>query len=165
MHRFAFGEVGKIERRMTSYLEMHLCVLCVLHVPDDMYLVAVQPVSDRKIEVVGIIPVCLGRVGEGEGHTVVGLTDELEIHVPGKAVTIHLEFKAVDAVGVLPESADDGEQDGRVAGPVVRVGLPQVLMTFLVFDALELSSFFCNLNGEKFVFKFFHNENVIVLRL
>ena len=58
---------------------------------------------------------------------------------------------AVDGIGVVLHAAHDGEQDGRVARPVLWVGLPEVLTSFAVYDTLELGSLFCDLDSQLFV--------------
>ena len=62
IHRFLVVELdhafhlaaGQVECRMTANLEVYLAVVGVLHVPDDMYAVAFQPVGDGQIETEGI---------------------------------------------------------------------------------------------------------------
>ena len=56
-----------------------------------------------------------------KGHTVLGLGYELELRVPGKAVTWHAVPDAVDFDAVLPDGAGHREEKGSPSGPVGRI--------------------------------------------
>ena len=117
-------DAGNQEGRMTANLEMDFVVVGIVHMPYHMNLIAFQPVGDAHHEMVGIVVARLGRVFQGEGHLRVCLGNELEVHVAGESVARQFIRVAVNLVGVFPKTAHDGEEDGRVASPVFRVGLP-----------------------------------------
>ena len=109
---------------MTANLEVYLVVVGVLHVPDHVDGVALQPIGHGQIKVVGIGAMGVDGVVQGERHALSRLVDEREVHVAGKSVAFHVVAESIDAIGVFPQSAHDGEQQWRVAWPVAFVGLP-----------------------------------------
>ena len=145
---------------MPAYLEVDLAVVGVQHVPDHAHLVLIQHVADAECEVVGIHLLRLLVRFQREGHLAVALGNQLEVGVAGESVTRQVVFLAVHAIGVVVHAAHDGEEDGRVARPELRISLPQVFLAVCVFDTLELSSLFGDRHRELFVFKFYHSCNV-----
>jgi hypothetical protein len=59
-------------------------------------------------------------------------------------------------IGLVVDGADDGEEDGGVTTPILRVCLPQIFLTIGILDALEFGSFLRNDDGELFIFEFYH---------
>lgn len=129
---------GHVECGMATDREQQFAAVGVLHVPDHVDGVAVEPVGHAQIEVEGIDLECLFALGEGKGDAVVGFGYESEVALAGKSVAQHVILLAVEMIGVVPESTDDGEEGGRVLGPVFRVGLPQILVSLRVAYALHL---------------------------
>ena len=97
---------------MAAYLEVYVARVGVLHVPDDVQLVAAQPIADSQVEVVGVDLQCLLRLVQGVGHLVFALGDEGELRVAGEAVARQVVLLAVDGIGVVVDAAHDGEEDG-----------------------------------------------------
>ena len=93
---------------------------------------------------------------EGEGHLAGTLGDELELGVAGKTVARKVILLTINTVGLVVDGTDDGEEDGRVARPVLWVCLPQIFLTIGILDALEFGSFLRNDDGELFIFEFYH---------
>ena len=95
---------------------------------------------------------------EGEDHLVVGLGHEGELRIPGEAVTRKVIFLSIDGIGVVFHAAHDGEKDGRMTWPILRIGLPKILTPVAVDNTLEFGSHFCDLDGQLFIFQFNHND-------
>ena len=63
------------------------------------------------IEMIRIILQGLLIIDEGEGETVSSFANQLELCITGEAMTCECIFLAVNAIGVLPQTAYDREED------------------------------------------------------
>lgn len=129
-----------IEGGMTSYLEVDFTGIVVADMPDDANLIVVEDIADGEGEVVGVDLVRLLGGLEGESDFALTLVNQLKLGVAGKTVTWQMVFFAIYAIGPVVNTADDGEKDRRVARPELGIGLPEVFLTFIVLDALELGT-------------------------
>ncbi len=96
---------------MTANLEVDYLVVGILNVPDNVEFVAGKAIGNGEVEVERIVLEGLLVVDEGEGKAVAGLADELEIYELAEAVTRQGVLLVADAVGVLPQSANDREEE------------------------------------------------------
>ena len=140
LHLLALLATWYDECWVTTYLEEDFLVIGVLHVPDDVNLIAFQTIGNGKIEVIWIVLQGLLVVDEGKGETVGSLAYQLELCVTGEAMTREVIFGSVDAIGVVPHTANDREKDRRVAVPVFLVTIPKIFITIGILDALKFCS-------------------------
>ena len=96
-------------------------------------------------------------VNECEGKAVAGLANELEVNELSEAVARLCILLVVDAVGILPQSTYDREEERRVASPVFWVTIPEIFVTICILDALKFCTERRNLNSELIVFNLFHS--------
>ena len=153
---FPSFHVWNVESWVPANLEVNLAGIGVVDVPDDANLILVERVADGEGEVVGIDLLGLLRRFEGEGHLAGTLGDELELSVAGKTVARKVILLTIYTIGFVVDGTDDGEEDGGVATPILRVCLPQIFLTIGILDALEFGSFLRNDDGELFIFEFYH---------
>jgi len=104
----AWGQEGGV----AAYLEVDVAHVGVLHVPDDVDLVAAEAIGDGEVEAEWIDLQRLLRLVEGVGQLRFRLMDEGELRVAGEAVAGQVICLAVDVVGVVLDAADEGEEDG-----------------------------------------------------
>ena len=141
---------------MTAYLEVDGAVVGVLHMPDDMYLVALELIGDGKVEMVGIDLQCLLAIGQRKGDTVGTFADKGEIGVAGKAVPAKMIGVALAAVGVLPQAADQWEEYWGMTVPIFLVPVPKIFLTFIVLNGLQFRSMLRHGQHELVIFDLFH---------
>ena len=156
-HLLALAGSRHEKGRVAAYLEEYFLVVGIFHVPNHMHLVAIQAVGHGQIETVGILLECLLAFVQGKGDAAVGLVDERKLCVAGKAVPPHVVFPATDAAGVFPQSAHDGEENGRVAVPILLVAVPEIFLAFGIPDALKFGPHRSHTDGQFFVFDLFHD--------
>ena len=89
MHRLALCYIGEVECGMAADLEMYLVVICIFHMPYHMYLVAVQTVCDRQVEMERIVVERLRRVVHNKRYLLFRLRHQRERRVTGKAMPLH----------------------------------------------------------------------------
>ena len=111
LHFLALLATWNQECRVTANLEHDFLVIGVFYMPDNVNLVAFQTVRDGKIEMIRIILQGLLIIDEGEGETVSSFANQLELCITGEAMTCECIFLAVNAIGVLPQTAYDREED------------------------------------------------------
>ena len=134
LHLLALLATWYDECWVTTYLEEDFLVIGVLHVPDDVNLIAFQTIRNGKIDVIWIVLQGLLVVDEGKGETVGSLAYQLELCVTGEAMAREVIFGSVDAIGVVPHTANDREKDRRVAVPVLLVIHPISLGVISDYD-------------------------------
>ena len=100
-----------VEGWMTSYLEMDLAGISVIDMPDNTDLIIIEHITDGEGEVVGIHLLGLFRRLESEGHFTSTLSDKLEICIASKTMTWQMVFLAIDAIGIIVDTAHDREED------------------------------------------------------
>ena len=83
---------------MTANLEVDYLVVGILNVPDNVEFVAGKAIGNGEVEVEWIVLEGLLVVDEGEGKTVAGLADELEIYEFAEAVTRQGVLLVADAI-------------------------------------------------------------------
>ena len=103
---------GGQEGGVAANLEVEVAHVGVLHVPDDVDLVAAETVGHGEVEAEGIDLQRLLRLAEGVGQVRLRLMDEGELRVAGEAVAGQVIRLSVDVVGVVLDAADEGEEDG-----------------------------------------------------
>ncbi len=145
-----------VEGWVPTNLEMDFAGVGVVDVPDDANLILVECVADGEGEVVGIDLLGFLRRFEGESHLAGALGDELELGIAGKSVARQVIILPIHAIGLVVDGTDDGEEDGGVTTPILRVCLPQIFLTTGILDALEFCSFLRYDDGELFVLQFYH---------
>ena len=108
---FAHLHVGDVEGGMTTDLEVDLAGVGIVDMPDDTDLIVVEDVADGEGEVVGI-DLLRGLGGfEGEGDLTLALGNQFEVGVAGETMTGKVVRLAIDGVGVVVDTAHDGEED------------------------------------------------------
>jgi hypothetical protein len=107
----------------------------ILHVPDNVNFITFQLIGHSEVKTVRINLQCLLTLVEGVCHTVWSLGNELELGVACKTVTGQVVLLAIYAIGIIIDTAYDGEQNRRAAWPFL-ASLPQVFTSVTIFDAL-----------------------------
>lgn len=153
---------GNEEGGMATDLEEDGLAVGILHMPYDMDLVAFQTIGDGEVEMVGIDLEGLLAVGEGESDAVGGLAYYLEVGVAGEAMAGEMIFLSVYAVGILPQSTDEREENRRVAVPIVFVTIPEIFLTFGVADTLQFCTMFTDGQRQCVVVDLFHCICILV---
>ena len=125
---------------MTANLEGDGFVVGVLHMPGHLQHVAFELVAHGQIEVTRVFGAGLLVVVQGEHYLLVTLGNELEVHVACKTVTSHVSVGVPKMSRAVPKGADNRKENGGVAAPVFRIGLPEILVALCVFNALQLCS-------------------------
>ena len=147
--------VREVKCRMRPYLEVHRPVARIAYFPKHIDAVAVDAVPDVQQERERIFGPCFLRVLQPVMHFVGRFGVQPEIHVPGKTVLRKLESLSLVAVLPLPHAAHNGEQHRRMAFPVSRVGLPQILASPET-DAAQFSPVRSHPDGKFRIRKCFH---------
>ena len=129
-----------LECRVTANLEVDYLVVGILNVPDNVEFVSGKAIGNGEVEVEWIVLKGLFVVDEGEGKAIAGLADELEIYELAEAVTRQGVLLVTDAVNALPQSANDREEERRLAAPEFLVAIPEIFVTISILDALEFCS-------------------------
>ena len=142
---------GSPEAVVDPQLVVHKVGGAVLHPVALGEAVALQGVGDGEGEGEGVEPPGLSVVGETEDRLSLGLLHQLKDAVPGKAMLADLVGHAVQQIGVVLEPAQDREEDGRPAGPDIRVPLPQVLRALVAAHRGKLGTQVLNVYGEALV--------------
>ena len=109
------------ESGVTANLEMNIALVGILYVPDNVELIAFQTVGNGQIEAVGIHLQCLLTLVESVCHTVWSLGNELELGIACKTVTGKMILLAIYAIGIIIDTAYDGEEDGGAATAILAV--------------------------------------------
>ena len=71
-------------------------------------------------------------------------------------MTRQVIFLTIHTIGLIVDTTHNGEKDGRMAIPILRISLPQVFLTMSILDALKFCSLLRYNDGELFVFQFYH---------
>jgi len=140
LHFFALLAARNHECWVTANLEVDDLVVGVLNVPDNVEFVAGKAIGNGEVEVEWIVLESLLVVDEGVGETVAGLAHELEVNELTEAMARLGVFLVADAVGILPQSAYDREEERRSFPPVLGVAIPEIFITISILDALKFCS-------------------------
>ena len=150
---------------MTANLEVDDLVVGILNVPDNVEFVAGKAIGNGEVEVEWIVLEGLLVVDEGEGKTVAGLANELEIYELAETVTWQGVLLVADAINALPQSAYDREEERRLSAPEFLVAIPEIFVTISILDALEFCSMRLNFNGELIVSNLFHSYKCLLFSI
>ena len=140
LDRFALADTRQIESRMCANLEVHLTGVSIVYMPYYVYLIVHQLVGYREHEAVGILAQCVLGLVQYIGDAVVGLSQNLEVHVACKSVTAQLVSLAIGAIGAFPQSAYYREEYWRASAPILVVALPKIFLFVSILDALKFGT-------------------------
>ena len=128
-------EIGIVECRVRSYLEIHCLPVIVADFPHYLYLVACQLIADFQCKCVRVFCQCF-RIGlELVPQCVFVRRDQMEIHVSGESMLFQRVFFSVDSIFLVPQAADYREEHGCMAFPESRIRLPDEFSSGMVSDA------------------------------
>ena len=125
---------------MAAHTERQRLAARVFHLKFRRDAAARQRVGHRETEVVGILLFRLRIALDDERDGVPALFGHRELAPPHKAVAVHFKPFALDARAAAAQRADNREQNRRLAAPVFRVSLPDVLEAVAALKRDELSA-------------------------
>ena len=147
-----------VKGRVSAYLEVNLAAVRVLHMPDDVYLVALQTIGNGQVETVRIHLQRLLRFMQRQCHFLLRLSDDGKLRVACKPMTRQMILLPVDHVCIIVHTTDDRKQYGRMSGPLLP-SLPHILSTLAVLHTLEFGSHFGYPNRQHFILQFNHSSS------
>ena len=139
LKHLALGD-RQVEARVAAHAERQRLAARVLHLEFRRDAAACQRIRNGEPEVEGILLLRLRVAFDDQRNGVLALFGHREFTAAHKAVAVHLVPLALDARAAVPERADDREQNRRMAAPVFRVTLPDVLEAVVALEGDELGA-------------------------
>ena len=130
----------QVEARVAAHTERQRLAARVFHLKFRRDAAARQRVGHREAEVVGVLLFRLRIALDDERDGVPALFGHRELAPAHKAVAVHFKPFALDARAAAAQRADNREQNRRLAAPVFRVSLPDVLEAVAALKRDELSA-------------------------
>ena len=147
-----------IECRMCTDLEIHILCAGIADLPDHIHFVVMQSIAYFKTERPRIFCKSIFGRFKAIAELCLRLTDKCKLHITRKSMLSKRKLFITDPVSSLPDASNNREKDWRVAGPELRICLPEIF-GFTFADARKLRTMSADFDCQHIILQCLHFFN------